>query len=326
MNNNQNTDNNIARYFSGELSKNELFELEKVLRETPESAEQFEKAKRVWYNLYSPGKANKNVIAKKTIQKIHLPYRKHFLLRTLNYAAIFLLVVMVSGSIIWFYNTKSGNIVLVETTVGEVKKIILADSTIVWLNAKSSLEYKEPFSKKERKVYFKGEAFFDVKSDKKHPFTVETDNVLINVVGTRFNVSSYGNDPTEQTFLEEGKISIKTKILDKSFSVSPSQLVTFNKTNNNVVIEPGTVQRHVSWLDGGLSFYNERFDNIARKLERKFGVKIIIQNEIINQLKYTAQFVDEDIDEVLEFLSGTYTIEIQTKDNIYYITQKQSNN
>ncbi|NQU53329.1 MAG: FecR family protein [Bacteroidetes bacterium] len=322
MDNDQNLYNSLARYFSGELSDAELLLLEKQFIETPESAVEFEKAKRVWNTLNYPVKANKKDISNKTFQKIHRPSKNRFLYRLSAYAAIFLTVALISVSITWFQDSKNENLVTVETTFGEVKNITLQDGTIVWLNANSSISYKEKFSRKERKVFFKGEAFFDVTSDKKHPFIVETNHIIVNVVGTRFNISSYENDPTVQTFLEEGEVNITSKTLNSKHTIKPNQLITFDKAKSKMTITPGDAEKYTSWLNGDLSFYNEKFESIARKLNRKYGVNIIINNEKIKHLKYTAQFKDENIDEILDFLSGTYPMEINFVDEAYYITEK----
>ena len=73
-------------------------------------------------------------------------------------------------------------------------KIVLEDSTEVWLNSETQLIYPEKFAENERRVIVKGEAFFKVAHESNRPFRVETDGQLVTVHGTQFNVKSYKED------------------------------------------------------------------------------------------------------------------------------------
>ncbi|WP_300957308.1 FecR family protein, partial [uncultured Duncaniella sp.] len=87
-------------------------------------------------------------------------------------------------------------------------KVVLEDSTEVWLNSESTLRYPEVFSPGERRVQVTGEAYFAVKHDSSRPFYVETPEQTIRVYGTSFNVRAYADDPIVYTTLEEGSISL----------------------------------------------------------------------------------------------------------------------
>jgi len=81
------------------------------------------------------------------------------------------------------------NQTLVQNSKGNKTSLLLPDSSIVFLNANSTLEYADDFGKHSRTVRLKGEGFFDVRKGK-YDFIVITNNLSIHVKGTRFNVSS----------------------------------------------------------------------------------------------------------------------------------------
>ena len=82
-------------------------------------------------------------------------------------------------------------------------KVVLPDGTIVWLNAESSLRFPTLFTGKERKVYAKGELYFDVKHDDTKPFIVEVEkDYLVRVLGTEFNLRAYSGFPVVTTLVE----------------------------------------------------------------------------------------------------------------------------
>lgn len=87
-------------------------------------------------------------------------------------------------------------------------KVILEDSTVVWLNSESTLRYPDTFSDTERRVAVTGEAYFSVSKDPSRPFYVESEGQVIRVYGTTFNVRAYPDEDATYTTLETGSISL----------------------------------------------------------------------------------------------------------------------
>src|SRR5690554_3852096 len=92
---------------------------------------------------------------------------------------------------------------------GKMSEIILPDGSRVFLNAGSRLVYPDFFAEKTREVFLLGEAFFDVKHNKKQPFVVQTTDIRIRVLGTEFNISAYPSDNTIETVLARGKVRLE---------------------------------------------------------------------------------------------------------------------
>lgn len=87
----------------------------------------------------------------------------------------------------------------------------LADGTRVWLNSETELEYPVVFTKKQRQVFLKGEAYFEVAPDSLHPFIVKTEQQNLRVLGTSFAIRAYANESVVLTTLETGKVNIHSK-------------------------------------------------------------------------------------------------------------------
>ena len=127
----------------------------------------------------------------------------------------------------------------ISTPVGLRSVFHLPDGTKVWLNGNTTLKYPMQFSKNERLVKLKGEAYFDVVSDKQHPFVVNSGGLFVQAVGTAFNVSAYPGDSRLETALVRGKVNLmrETKQGRQPItSLKPGNVAVYNRlTHENQV-------------------------------------------------------------------------------------------
>ncbi|MDE6074401.1 MAG: FecR domain-containing protein [Muribaculaceae bacterium] len=151
-------------------------------------------------------------------------------------------------------------------------KIMLEDSTEVWLNSASSLHYPEKFGQKERRVKISGEAYFVVAMDSLRPFYVETDMQVVRVYGTRFNVRDYGEDEAVFTTLESGSISLRHVGGDSGeIFLSPGHQSVFS--HDDAVVEVREVNPHevCGWRHGKFVFEEQKLSTIMRDLSRWYN-------------------------------------------------------
>lgn len=203
--------------------------------------------------------------------------------------------------------------------------VILSDGTHVYLNAGSSLKYPIEFIKgEERKVFLNGEAYFDVFSDKKHPFVVNANDINIQALGTEFNVSSYLEDSSINTVLVEGSVKIFKGVKDtnvlSSVMLEPSYKAEWNKERKEIVVEKVDTKIYTSWLEGKLIFRNSPFKQIRKTLERHYNVKIISKNDDLDKQLFDATFDIETIEQILNSFSLIYDIKYNVKNNVITIT------
>ncbi|MBC8769926.1 DUF4974 domain-containing protein [Arenibacter sp. BSSL-BM3] len=197
---------------------------------------------------------------------------------------------------------------------GKHFKLKLSDGSLAYLNAGSSIKYPVEFIKgKDRTVFLTGEAFLEVAEDKEHPFIVKAANLDIRVFGTKFNVSAYPEDIVKDVVLVEGSVGLYSgtdmSIGNEGTVLTPGLKGSYDNTKGNITTEPVVTSIYTSWVQGVLVFRNMTFENILKKLERHYNVKIVNKNSKLASAKFNASFDDMPIDKILEYFKGEYNID-----------------
>ena len=230
------------------------------------------------------------------------------------------------------YNDKNKIEKLVYNTLtvpyGKRFAIKLSDGTKVNLNAGSSLRYPVKFIEGQNRQVFieKGEAYFNVTKDAKHPFIVSNDKVNVRVLGTQFNISSYPEDSNVSTVLVEGSVSlynIGDKYESKKATIlKPGYKADWNKNNKSINIEKADIEIHTAWINGRIILKHMKFDAIIKKLERHYNVEITNNNTSLANEFITATFDIETIEQVFEVLNEIHSIDYKINKNIIIISNK----
>lgn len=205
---------------------------------------------------------------------------------------------------------------------GKRFEVQLSDGTRVHLNAGTSLKYPVKFiNGKNRQVFLNGEAFFNVTSDKEHPFVVNAETLNIEVFGTEFNVSAYPEDTTTDVVLVEGSVGLysEEKSLKEVITIVPGTKGSLDKNENRISTEKVNIEIYTQWMKGGLVFRNSSFENISKKLERHFNVKIINTNQQLNKEVFNASFKEEPIDIILNDIKNSFNFDYRIEKNTIYI-------
>lgn len=151
-------------------------------------------------------------------------------------------------------------------------KVILEDSTEVWLNSESQLRYPEVFACNERRVQVSGEVYFKVKHDPARPFYVESAGQVIRVYGTSFNIKSYGDENMTYTTLETGSVSLSPISGEGGeLYLSPGHQACLNRESQSIdmkVVDPEVI---TSWRHGKFVFEEQPLENIMRDLSRWYN-------------------------------------------------------
>jgi uncharacterized protein (UPF0147 family) len=206
---------------------------------------------------------------------------------------------------------------------GRKSKIVLPDSSVVWLNAGSRLVYPSPFEKDTRTLFLEGEGFFDVSKDKNRPFIVKTNLFQIQALGTSFNIKAYPDELTEETVLKEGSISLnfRAKLYD-DIKVQPNQRVVFSKPDKDYKVQEVNVEDYISWIEGMFVFKEQRLDVILKRVSRYYNIEILTSKEIAETKISGKLDLKNNYDEVLQNLAlisnGSYAIQ----DNKIYFRNK----
>ncbi len=197
--------------------------------------------------------------------------------------------------------------------------LALSDGSQVMLNAGSSIRYPVKFIKgQERKVYLQGEAYFDIETDKEHPFVVNANDMNVEVLGTEFNVSFYPEDSHINTVLVEGSVKLKSAA-NEPILLKPGQLGQWNKSNKSMIVKKVETDLYTAWKDGILLFRKTPFSSIRKKLERYFDVSIENKNVFLEKQTYTASFTYESLHDIMETFQEDVPFEYDILDGKIFI-------
>lgn len=250
--------------------------------------------------------------------------RKTAWMHTFSRIAAFFLLPLISVAITWFIMKDQSadipEIRLVECIVphGEIRTLILPDSSVVKVNSGSILIYPEQFSSK-RDIFLNGEAYFTVARNEAKPFVVKTTDMEVEVLGTVFNLSSYTDSERSSTTLKSGKVSVRFRDANKEAVVlQPSEQVTYNRQSGTVEKNMVKVENAIAWTQGNLIIQSMPIDEIAKIIERKYALKVNLNSHKYQDERITIKAInDESITEFMSALSYllpqlTYKIEGDT--------------
>ncbi|MCR4029906.1 MULTISPECIES: FecR family protein [Flavobacterium] len=207
---------------------------------------------------------------------------------------------------------------------GKTFKLKLSDGTLVSLNSGTTLRYPEQFGiNGKRNVYLTGEAFFEVAKDKQHPFIVHSDQVDIEVLGTKFNVSAYPEDKTVSSVLVEGSIQISEKENPlNAVLLKPTQMAVWQSESKKIVTKTVDTAFYESWVHGEIAFNNTPFSTIAKIIERTYDVEIINENNVLAKQNFTGsiKISESSVENILELLKRDTPFNYSIKQNTITIT------
>ncbi len=195
-----------------------------------------------------------------------------------------------------------------ETAFGVRSTIQLSDGTKVWMNSGTKLIYPEEFNGNYREVKLVGEAYFQVESDKEHPFFVDLNGFKVKATGTRFNISNYPSDNVISTYLEHGKVTLFSYAngkQDEPVQLKENDLIVLNKEKMKYNIQNNADgKKYLSWIDGKLVFKNDNTNDVAMRLGRWFNAEIIFDEKLTKkEYVFTATFTHESLEDALRLLS-----------------------
>lgn len=363
--------NIIVKFLQGECSEQEAGEVKSWIKYSPDNQKLFDQYQKIWDLAQKAGTHLPTIDLEKELQ-IYLgkidalttksySQRKPIVLRNsplghyfLRIAAIILIIVnlgILAYQLFPKQLVRKKGFTQMSVANGSKSKLVLPDSSVVWLNSGSKISYDNDYNKHNREIYLDGEAYFEVAKNRSKPFLVKTpEGFTIRAVGTAFNVKCYKEDKFIETALVEGAVKlIEDNETGKKneYSLKPNEIAKFDKKLRNIVIlnkskneivlnsAPQIIENKtafestphietiVSWKDQHLAFDHETFGGIVNKLERWYGFKIHLVDNNLNNDTYTGTFQNnETIFEVLNVLEKTSPIQYSIKDREIYIKPK----
>lgn len=239
-------------------------------------------------------------LSKKTTKITTLNYKTFY-----RFAAI-LLVLLTTYYFLFFNNTKT-----FDTGIAQTKTFKLPDNSEVLLNATSKITFNEKKWKNKRDLKLEGEAYFKVQKGK--TFSVNTDDGVVKVLGTHFNVK--GRKNYFEVTCYEGLVSVTFH--NKTVKLPPGK--TFRVINNQIENVPDSNAENPSWIQQESSFDRIPLDQVIAELERQYDLKITVKGVDLTKL-FTGSFTHNDKKIALEAITIPLKLsyKIEGKTVIFY--------
>lgn len=209
------------------------------------------------------------------------------------------------------------------TPVGGEYSLVLSDGTKVFLNADSELKYPVEFSDGKRIVDLKGEAYFEVHKDSLRPFIVRMNGAEVTVLGTSFNVNTYGDDGQIYTTLVNGSVRVASMKNKQEEMLKPGMQSVMNVQSGLLTVREVDVEPYVAWREGRFVFRAMTLDLIMRQLQRWYDFEVFYQNSELKDYEFRGVIKrDMDLDKVLSVIKATTNVDFEVKGKVITIIKR----
>lgn len=228
-------------------------------------------------------------------------------------AATVLLLTAVSYTL-WLVTVKDDSPMAFLAT-NNIEREILSDGSIVWLHKNSELTFRQS-ANGQRIATLKGEGLFEVAKDPSRPFIILCGDASVRVLGTSFNLK--GNEDGIELKVLTGKVHIATASDTAGIDVIPNETATYRKALGlrKSAMELNEVKAITASTDYNMAFKNTTIKTVIGRIERKFGVDVVLENPDVNDCRITADFTDHSLDSTMlmmrELLDIDYNLEKST--------------
>ena len=310
-----------AAYHSGKASGEELEQLASMLEAGPETYESFKREIRRLEET-APADAEVDGAFDELMTSLEAPA-----VRKPRFTRIFAAAASVAAAAVLLLMLgtdrlnlgQQQNFISELTTSDRITVVTLPDSTRVTLFPGARLTQNPSFSARNRKVTLEGKAFFEVKSDPRHPFAIDMDGGSVEVIGTVFGLES-ASDDIRLTLLE-GNVNFVTSSLERK--IVPGESMDYDKENGSMRISHVDIDDYRAWMDGSLEYLNLGFADLVSGIGRIYGKEFIIDDALmaVNR-QYTLRLSNhETLDEVMEMLAVLVPMTWEAVEDTIWLTK-----
>ena len=209
------------------------------------------------------------------------------------------------------------------TPIGGEYRLTLSDGTKVFLNAASELKYPVEFMGDRRVVDLDGEAYFEVHKDNQRPFVVRTKGAEVCVLGTSFNVNTYGDDGRIYTTLVNGSVRVLSVKNGQEKVLTPGMQGVMNMQTGQLMVREVDVESYVAWREGRFVFRTMTLDLIMQQLQSWYDFEVFYQNLELKDYEFRGVIKrDMDLDKVLSVIKATTNVDFEVKGKVITIIKR----
>ncbi len=214
-----------------------------------------------------------------------------------------------------------------EMPFGKKGTLRLSDGSVLQVNSGTKISFPVKFDDDKRILKIDGEAFFEIAKDTNRPFVIESGNLVVQVLGTSFNLKSYKDDHTMELGVRTGSVSVtnKTKNNTKLANIiylEPGELISINNLENTFEKKKANIDLIMSWTHEKLVFDHKNLYEVTQMLERWYNIPIHLKDETLKGCVFRGEFQNENLQNILEALKFSIGIEYQLTDKEVFISGK----
>ena len=296
-----------VRYFEGPIAPEEECELFGFLAASPENAALMREWEREWKQRHVPSADVLRSLARLNGKIERRENRIRARRRWLRFSAAAAVLILISAFTTrhLIHTEDPVQMFSVQAPQGTNSRISLPDGSQVWLNAGSTLNYRSDFNRSSRDIGLSGEAYFEVARNADLPFRVQARGCTFTVLGTRFNISAYDEDPDVLAALMEGSLQFESS--RSTETMVPGDLITYDCRTMEASRRQVDTDQFRSWIDGIIRYDAISLPALLRRLAREYdvnagggavSVKINGKKEILS-ISIKPEIVDPDDIETL---------------------------
>jgi transmembrane sensor len=317
-----NTDSNeimddlLVKCMLGEATQTEREQVDFWLNEKQGNVRYYEHFKLIWKQsreLASQSTVNENEawnrFKTRTVRETPVIEFAHNPWRSWIGIAAAILVMAGAGWAIYFSTLKSGSGEMITVKSGSMALTdTLPDGSVVTLNRRSSISYREHFTnEKTRQITLNGEAFFNVEPDKTKPFIISVNDVTVTVLGTSFNVKSTAKQT--EVIVETGLVEVgKAK---KTVKVSPKEKVIVEEGKAELLKQANSDEFYKYYRNQEFVCQDMPLPELVEKLNEIYQSNIVIGHERLKRLRINTTFKQKSLSTDLNVIGQTFGIKIE---------------
>lgn len=339
----------FSRYMEGRCSPAEIQAFERWWKEHPEVVDAW--FERVWKDKPDEPRYDleRQEIWEGLNAELPLQKRRSWWPRVGYAVAAALAAVVVGYALLRHMTASPGPMeawVKIENTGAQPRHLYLPDSTDVWLNGHSTIEYARGFNVSYRKTRLSGEAFFRVAKDPERPFSVESSGVLTTVLGTEFNIDAYPGERALHVALVKGSVRVgrvdssgfqdlrsrkslrerDTSLLrlsDTSLLLTPGEVATYFRKYENLTAAPIAVEDVSAWTKGKLVLDQVDLSDVMHRISLETGVTVTLDKKVsARSLKISGQYNLASVDKILQSIAFVHRLRvIRRQQDQFFLTE-----
>lgn len=195
----------------------------------------------------------------------------------------------------------------------------LPDGSLAVLNKKSTLTYEHNKRTGERRVALEGEAFFEVKHAAEEPFIIASGEVIIEDIGTTFNVRAFPDSPTVEVIVETGEVAFYT-LTDKGLNLTAGETGVYDRQTKSFARLQSMDTNRLAYKTGIFSFRNADLGSIVDDLNAVYDKQIILASDKIRSCQLNVTFRNERIEDIVEIIAETLQLTISREGENYVLS------